>query len=76
MTTTSVLLHEGELLRIFGKLTRRLTLGRCWCTDSDNYDEHGKSSDCDAECSGNDDEYCGGENSLTVSKTDDYEEPR
>eukprot|EP00904_Undaria_pinnatifida_P013527 jgi/Undpi1/9304/HiC_scaffold_26.g11762.m1 len=48
----------------------------CWCTDSDNYDEHGKSSDCDAECSGNDDEYCGGENSLTVSKTDDYEEPR
>lgn len=52
-----------------------MTLGRCWCTDSaSDYQRHGTSSNCNMECSGDSDEYCGGIYAMTVSESDSYDQ--
>ena len=46
---------------------------RCWCSSSSSYDDNG-SGNCDMRCSGDSGEYCGGFFSMTVSRTEDYDD--
>ena len=32
----------------------------CWCGETDDYDKHGASTECNSRCRGNADEICGG----------------